>query len=284
MGEHAFMAPRLTVIIPCKDEEANIGQCLQSARQVADEVLVADSGSTDATLEIVRRSGPCRIIERAYVNSGDFKNWAIPQAQHDWVLIVDADERLPAALAAEIRQLLRQGPPCDGYWIYRANFFMGHRVRFSGWQSDRVLRLFRRDCGVYRGGTDHAEVDISTGRVGRLRHRLLHYSYWTYDEYFQRLQRYTSYQAHTWHAEGRRASAWKLATHLPLRFLHAYIGRLGFLDGLVGLQVCALTGYYSFLKQARLWQLQHGRTRDEIDRVFVPVDGDQACVPPRLVA
>lgn len=278
------MAARLSVIIPCKDEEANIGQCLQSVRPVADEVLVADSGSTDRTMEIARRSGPCRIIERVYVNSGDFKNWAIPQAQHEWVLIVDADERLPAALAAEIRQLLRHGPSCDGYWIYRANFFMGHRVRFSGWQSDRVLRLFRRDCGVYRGGTDHAEVDIATGRVGRLRHRLLHYSYWTYDDYFQRLQRYTSYQAQIWHAQGRRASAWKLATHLPLRFLHAYVIRLGFLDGLVGLQICALTGYYSFLKQARLWQLQHGRTREQIDRMFAAVDEEHACLPPRLVA
>ncbi len=199
-------------------------------------------------------------------------------------MIVDADERLPAALAAEIRQLLRQGPSCDGYWISRANFFMGHRVRFSGWQSDRVLRLFRRDCGVYRGGTDHAEVDISTGRVGRLRQRLLHYSYWTYDDYFQRLQRYTSYQAQTWHTQGRRASGWKLATHLPLRFLHAYIVRLGFLDGLVGLQICALTGYYSFLKQARLWQLQQGRTREQIDRMFAPGDEDHTRVPPRLVA
>lgn len=278
------MAARLSVIIPCKDEEANIGQCLQSVRQVADEVLVADSGSTDRTLEIARRSGPCRIIEREYVNSGDFKNWAIPQAQHDWVLIVDADERVPPALAAEIRQLLHQGPSCDGYWIYRANYFLGHRVRFSGWQSDRVLRLFRRDCGVYRGGTDHAEIEIASGRVGRLRRRLLHFSYWTYDEYFQRLQRYTSYQAQVWHAAGRRASAWKLATHLPLRFLQAYILRLGFLDGLVGLQISALTGYYSFLKQARLWQLQRGRTREQVDRLFAPVEEEPACGPSRRVA
>jgi hypothetical protein len=119
---------------------------------------------------------------------------------------------------------------------------------------------------VYRGGTDHAEVEIATGRVGRLQQRLLHYSYWTYDEYFQRLQRYTSYQAQKWHREGRRASAFKLVLNMPLRFLHAYIFRLGFLDGLVGFQVCALTGFYSFMKQARLWQLQRGRTRPQVDR------------------
>jgi hypothetical protein len=128
-----------------------------------------------------------------------------------------------------------------------------------------VLRLFRRDCGEYRGGTDHAEVEIATGRVSRLRHRLVHYSYWTYDEFFQRLQRYTSYQAQKWYREGRRVSGVKLALHLPLRFLHAYVVRLGFLDGLVGLQVCALTGVYSFMKQARLWQLQQGKTRSDVD-------------------
>ncbi len=259
------MAEKLTVIIPCKDEEANIRGCIGSARKVADEVLIADSGSSDHTLDIVHSMGRARIIEREYVNSGDFKNWAIPQATHRWVLILDADERIPARLADEIRSELQRGPRHDGYWIYRTNFFMGHRVRFSGWQSDRVLRLFRRDLGVYRGGTDHAEVEISTGRVSRLGNRLLHYSYWSYDEFFQRFQRYTTYQAQKWHQEGRPVSSGKMFLNLPFRFLHAYIVRLGFLDGLVGLQICTMTALYSFMKQARLWQLQCGRTRQEVD-------------------
>ena len=258
------MTQRLTVLIPCKNEEANINACLQSARKVADEVLVADSGSTDRTLELVRQSGPCRIIEREYINSGDFKNWAIPQAAHDWVLILDADERIPDDLAREIRAVLASEPDRDGYWIRRANYFMGYRVRFSGWGSDRVLRLFRRDLGVYVGDTDHAEVKVATGRVGALRRRMLHYSYWSYDDYMQRLQRYTSYQAEKWHREGRRASVVKLLFNMPLRLLHAYFVRGGFLDGLVGFQVCALTGFYSFMKQARLWQLQHGRPRGQV--------------------
>ncbi|MHB8861343.1 MAG: glycosyltransferase family 2 protein [Pirellulaceae bacterium] len=278
------MAQKLTVIIPCKDEEANIGECLYAARKVADELLVADSGSSDRTLDLVRQSGSCRIIEREYVNSGDFKNWAIPQAAHDWVLILDADERIPDALAQEIRTLLGRGPAQDGYWIRRSNFFMGHPVRFSGWGNDRVLRLFRRDLGAYRGGTDHAEVEIASGRVGILKQQLVHYSYWSYDEYFERLQRYTSYQAHKWHREGRRANVFKLVLNMPLRFLHAYIFRLGFLDGLVGFQVCALTGFYSFLKQARLWQLQRGRTRPQVDRDSATEIAGLTCVPPRQAA
>src|SRR3954454_22950201 len=96
------MAKKLTVIIPCKDERETIAACIASAQQIADEVLLADSGSTDGTLEIARGLG-CRIIEREYGTSGEFKNWAIPQAAHEWVFILDADERITLKLAAEIR-------------------------------------------------------------------------------------------------------------------------------------------------------------------------------------
>lgn len=265
------MAEKLTVIIPCKDEEANIRGCIHSAGKVADEIVIADSGSTDQTLQIARGMGGVRIIEREYVNSGDFKNWAIPQATHDWVLILDADERIPDQLADEINELLQRGPDHDGYWVYRASFFMGHRVRFSGWQNDRVLRLFRRDLGTYRGDYDHAEVAIRSGRVSRVKNRLLHYSYWTYHDYFQRMQRYSTYQAVKWQEQGRRISFPKLFFNFPLRFLQLYIMRLGFLDGLVGFQVCLLTAMYSFSKQACLWQLLHGRSRIEANRDAVDV-------------
>src|SRR5882757_9517465 len=99
------MPAKLTVIIPCKNERENLGACIVSARQIPDEVLVADSGSTDGTLEIAHELG-CRIVERGYGTSGDFKNWAIPQATHDWVFILDADERIFPALATEIRDVL----------------------------------------------------------------------------------------------------------------------------------------------------------------------------------
>ncbi len=260
------MAGKLTVIIPCKDEETNIRGCLHSARKVADEIVLADSGSTDRTLEIVRGMSDVRIIERAYVNSGDFKNWAIPQATQSWVLILDADERIPDQLADEIRDLLQRDPEHDGYWLYRASFFMGHRIRFSGWQNDCVLRLFRRDLGVYTGDYDHAEVTISSGRVSRLKNRLLHYSYWTYHDYFQRMRRYSTYQATKWQEQRRRVSWTKLFFNLPLRFLQLYVLRLGFLDGLAGFQVCTLTAVYSFSKQACLWQLRYGRSREEANR------------------
>ena len=249
------MKQKLTVIIPCKNERKNIRPCLEAAKRVADEILVADSGSTDGTLDIVRDVGGCRIVEREYVNSGNFKNWAIPQASHQWVLVVDADERVTPELAAEIHTLLNGCPKHDGYHVYRANYFMGHRIRHSGWGRDKVLRLFRRDLGRYVGESDHAEVSVASGRVSHLRARLEHFTYWTYDQYFRKFERYTVQGAQNRRAAGKRASFVQMLLAPPLRFLHFYIFRLGFLDGMAGLQVSALTGMSSFVKQIRLWEM-----------------------------
>jgi glycosyltransferase involved in cell wall biosynthesis len=251
------MSEKLTVIIPCKNELQNIGACIEAVRGIADELLVADSGSTDGTLDVARAAG-ARIIEREYVHSGDFKNWAIPQAAHGWVLIVDADERITQALAAEIRRTLAD-PRRDGYWIGRENYFMGHRVRYSGWSSDCCLRLFRRDLGRYVGNTDHAEVQISTGRVGRLNCRMKHYGIRSYEHLLPKFHRYARIQAELWYRQGHRPSLAQLLLRPILRFVQTYVFRWGFLDGMVGVQICMLTACGVFWKQARLWELHHAR-------------------------
>ena len=250
------MSPSLTVLIPCKNEANNILGCIRSAMAIADEILVADSGSTDGTLELVQASGVCRLIQREYIHSGNFKNWAIPQASHQWVLILDADERVTDELADEIRALLERGPEKDGYWVYRLNHFMGYPVRHGDWGADCVLRMFRKDVSRYVGDTDHAEVVVSTGRVGGLKNRLMHYTTWSYDQTFTKMTRYSTWQAKQWNDSGKQFGIWRMLCGPPLRFLRSYILRLGFLDGLVGFQVCFLTAMYVFLKQARLWELQ----------------------------
>lgn len=261
------MPNKLTVIIPCKNERENIRACVASAQLVADEVLVADSGSTDGTLEIARALG-CRIIEREYRTSGDFKNWAIPQATHDWVFILDADERITIELADEIRRTL-EDPKQDGYWVYRLNHFMGHRILHGPWRNDRCLRLFRRDVGRYVGPTDHAEIELGSGQTGRLRERLVHYTCTSYAQYLPKVSRYADVQARVWKEAGRRPSLGQLLFRFPTRFVQGYVLRLGFLDGLAGLQVCGLVAYLSWLKQAYLWQLQCARGIQELDQSSV---------------
>jgi len=251
------MSTQLTVLITCKNECEHLAACIRSVQPLADEVLVADSGSTDGSLEIARSFG-CRVIEREYRTSGDFKNWAIPQALHPWVLVIDSDERVTSALAAEIRGALEQ-PAYHGYSIARLNFFLGHPIRFGPWRRDRCVRLFRRDVGRYGGPTDHADIVLPRGRLGRLRAPFVHYTCTSYDQYLPKLYRYAELQARLWHQQGRRTHLWQLLIRAPLRFVQCYLLRLGFLDGLAGLQVCALVAFVSYLKLARLWELEHAR-------------------------
>src|ERR1039457_189828 len=142
----------LSVIIPCFNEEEMIGDCLASARFAA-EIIVVDSFSTDRTLEIARPLAT-KILQLEYVNPAAQKNWAIPQAAQEWILILDADECATPELAAEIKQIL-QNPKHDGYWMRRRNFFWGKEIRHGSWQNDKVLRLFRRDKGRYQNVQVH---------------------------------------------------------------------------------------------------------------------------------
>ena len=259
------MKQPLTVIVPCKNEAQNIGPCIASFQRLADEILIADSGSTDATKSIAAQFDKVRIIEREYVTSGDFKNWAIPQAQHQWVLIIDADERVTPELATEIDMELRRGPEKSGYWIYRKNYFMGHRLRFGDARTDSVLRLFHRDRGRYEGPSDHGEVRLFDGRYGVLKNRLVHYSFWGYDQYFAKAHRYTTLQAQQWQEAGRDTSYFKLLVRPMLRFLREYFLQGSILDGKKGVQTAWLAAFYSFSKQARLWELNHARDPVDID-------------------
>jgi glycosyltransferase involved in cell wall biosynthesis len=249
------MPERLTVLITCKNEERNIGACIKSAQSIADEMLVADSGSEDATMAIARELG-ARIIEREYINPASFKNWAIPQAEHYWVLVIDADERVTAELADEIRTLLQKTPPCDGYRIYRRNHIYGREVKHSGWNRDDVLRLFRRDVARYKDVWVHEEVEVDTGRIGVLRHRFLHYTYWSLDDWSAKIERYAAWGAQDLRNRGRRASRMHLLFRPMARFVRHFIFRLGFLDGTLGVLISYMAAHYVFLKYAKLWEME----------------------------
>lgn len=255
----------LTLLITCKDERTNVGPCIESAREIADEVLVADSGSTDGTLEYLRARGDCRVIEREYVTAGDFRNWAIPQANNSWVLVLDADERATPKLAAEIRELLASEPKHDGYFIKRSNHLMGRRIRHSDWGRDYVLRLFRREVCHYDGPSDHGSVHVRTGNIGYLKHAMYHYTLWSWEQYMRKFNRYTRIQAEQWRNQGRNPSFMRMAFQPPLRFLRDYVLHLGFLEGMKGLQLAWMSAFYTFMKQARLWEERHGLTQQDVE-------------------
>jgi glycosyltransferase involved in cell wall biosynthesis len=260
------MRQKLSLVITCKDERSNIGPCIDSAAHIADEILVADSGSTDGTLEYVRSRGDCRVIERDYHTAGHFKNWAIPQAAHSWVLVLDADERATPELAQEIHELLASEPKQDGYFIRRANRLMGHPIKRGDWGRDKVLRLFRREVSHVAGPSDHGSVHVRTNKVGRLQHPMDHFTIWEWAHYLKKFDRYTRIQAEEWHFKKRRPpSILRLFVQPPFRFFRDYVLHLGFLDGVKGLQLAYMSAFYTFMKQARLWELHCGLQQSDVE-------------------
>lgn len=254
---------QLTVLIPCKDERQDIRACIESARLVADEVLVADSLSTDGTQEIARELG-CRVIEREFVGYGDFKNWAIPQARHEWVFLLDADERITLGLAAEIKRTLRAAPDhIDLYLVPRRNFFMGHEIRHCGWGTDLCQRLIRKGRCRFAHHRVHERFIVTPNRVGRLHGRLLHYTVDSYQEFFHKHLNYAELWARDAWEEGKRASWTSLLLRPVLRFLHLYVLQRGVLDGLAGLHVALAYAFVTFAKQAFLWQWEHAQPRSD---------------------
>jgi len=248
----------LSVIVPTFNEERHIRTCLESVR-FADEILVVDSFSTDATLSIARPLAT-RILEHEYVNSAAQKNWTLPQAAHRWILIVDADESVSADLATEIGALLEAQPPHDGYVIRRLNHFHGKPIRHGGWGRDRVLRLFNREKSQYQVKEVHAEVDVK-GSISELRYPLLHDTFRGFGDYLKKIDRYTKWGADELHRRGRRAGVVDLAVRPPWRFFKRYLMQAGFLDGIEGLLISGLDTYSVFLKYARLWEKE--RLRDD---------------------
>ncbi len=250
--------PKLTVLIPCKNERRHLRECIESVRPVADEILLADSGSTDGSREIAHDLG-CRVIEREYVNSANFENWAIPQARHKWVLVVDADERITPPLAAEIRDALSFEPTHDAFQLKRDLYFLGHRINHCGVSDGTLVRLFRRDTCRYQKRRVHANVEVPGVNVGRLAHRLLHYTALDIDDFLAKQQRYSTWSALDAYEAGKKSTLVKMLLHAPLRFVQLYLLRRGFRDGRAGLVVCGIMAYYTFLKDAKLWALQHSK-------------------------
>jgi glycosyltransferase involved in cell wall biosynthesis len=244
---------KVTATVITLNEAANLPGALQSLAWV-DELVVIDSGSTDDTVAIARRHG-ARVETRAWEGYSAQKNYAASIAAHDWILSVDADERVPQALAHEIRGLLDAGPDRGGYRVPRVTWYLGRWIRGTDWYPDYQLRLYDRRAGQWNGRRVHESVTLGGGPAGRLTHDLQHFAYRDISQHLATIDRYTALAAEQWLAEGRRVSMAGLVVHPAATFLRNYILRLGFTQGTPGLIVSILNSYYVFLKLARLYEL-----------------------------
>jgi glycosyltransferase involved in cell wall biosynthesis len=246
--------PKLSVTVITRDEGADLAGALESVSW-ADEIVVVDAGSVDQTVAIARRYTG-RILIREWTGYVDQKNYAATEAAHDWILSLDADERVTPALATEIQQLLTVEPPQRAFRIPRVTWHLGMWVRSTDWYPDFQTRLYDRRAARWTGRRVHEAV-TTDGPVGRLSNELQHYAYRDIADHLETIDRYTTLAAQQMHESGRRAGPLDIVVHPPLAFLRNYLVHGGFRDGIPGFIISAMNSYYVFLKFSKLWELQH---------------------------
>ncbi len=270
---------KLTVTVITKNESAHIAAALDSVSW-ADETIVVDSGSTDSTVTIARARAT-RVDVREWPGYGAQKDYAAGLASNDWILSLDADERVTPELAAEIRTLLQHEPTARGYRIPRVTRYLGRWIHSTDWYPDYQLRLYDRRAGRWNSRPVHESIDLQ-GSPGRLRHPLQHYAYRNISHHLATIDRYTTLAADRWHVEGRRTNLLEACVHADLAFLRNYVLRRGILDGGAGLLVSMLNSYYVFLKFAKLWELQQEERRLSVTAPATTTRSDETTGKPAL--
>lgn len=241
----------ITAVIAAHDESANIEACISSVDWTS-EVIVVENDSVDDTIARARTAG-ATVISPHFTTIGAARNQGIERAKTPWVLVLDADERCTPELAREIEDTVAR-TQLAAFRIPRRNFFLGKEIRHGGWESDKPVRLFRRDLR-YNANLVHEHVDVpARSRIGETESALLHSPYDSLDQYFEKFSRYSRWWAQQNYAKGRRASAAMVFFRPPSRFVNMYLIKAGFLDGAHGLLLSCLAAASVMAKYARLWE------------------------------
>lgn len=243
---------KITAIIPTFNEEIHIEEAIKSV-SFADEIIVIDSYSTDNTVVLIKKH-KVTLMQRVFDDFSSQKNYAIDQAKHDWVFVLDADERVTETLREEILQTVLNKTQSVAYWIYRSNIFMNRKIKYSGWQNDKVIRLFNKEYCKYNGRLVHEEI-FTEGKVGFLKNKIEHYSYKNFDTVILKRNRYAQLQAETLYKKGVTPNLFHFLIKPAFRFFKHYIIQRGFLDGFQGFIISFMYVYTVFVRYIKLWLL-----------------------------
>jgi len=223
---------KVTAIIPTFNEEVHIEEAIQSV-SFADEIIIIDSFSTDNTIDLAEKYD-VRILQRVFDDFSSQKNYAIDLAKHNWVYILDADERISKELQNEIKECLRNPNQKVGFYIHRTFYYHNKKIKYGGWQRDKVLRLFRKDKCRYNGALVHEIIEYD-GEVGIMKNKIDHYSYSGFEHYENKLMHYATLRALSLYQKKKSATFFHLHIKPPVRFLIDYFLRLGIFDGKEGM-------------------------------------------------
>lgn len=252
---------RLTAAVITMNEEKNIRDCLQSI-SFADEIIVVDSGSTDSTRQVAELMG-AKVYTEPFVHFSHQKNTALTKASGDWVFFIDADERVPAELSAEITAITKSSRMDKVFSVRRITHFFGRELRYCGTQSDYPIRLFPRDKAFFEQPVHERIVTELDTR--RLAYPLIHYSTRDMEHYRQKLNQYVALELDTLALKDRKVTIFDFLLRPALKFAYIYFWNKGILDGVPGLQFAALSAFYDFKKFYQYWLLKrkkpviHGR-------------------------
>jgi glycosyltransferase involved in cell wall biosynthesis len=241
--------PQLSVIIITQNEAHQISQCLASVSW-CDEIIIVDCGSTDDTVTQCHQFTNNIFIRDDWQGFGVQKNRALAKATGEWILSIDADERVSPALQQEIKRAIIQ-PTVSAFRIPRQSYYCGRWIKHSGWSPDYVIRLFRRQCANFTNDLIHEKVQVWQGKVSTLTTPLLHYSFTSLEEVLEKINRYSSLNAQMYYEQGKRATLTKAIGHGVWAFIRTYLLQAGFLDGREGfiLAISNAEGtYYRYLK------------------------------------
>lgn len=245
----------LAVLILTFNEEENIRECLQSV-SFADEKIVIDSGSTDKTIEIAHECGARVVVHPMTEGFAEQRNFALTQTTTDWVLYLDADERITEELGIEIKKLIETADD-TAFEILRQNIVIGQKVKHGGHQPDWSLRLYPRTA-IHWQGLVHEQAIVSVP-IKQTQYPMNHFTYQTWEQYFEKANHYTTLMALDKYNKGTRVNLLDLLLRPPMGFIKMYFFKKGFSDGKLGLILALLHGVYTFIKYLKLYQLGKNR-------------------------
>ena len=252
---------KITAIIPSFNEEHNIEGAIKSCL-FADEIIVVDSFSTDRTVEIIRRFPQVKLLEHEYIHSAAQKNWTIPQASHEWIFLLDADERTTPELIEEMKSTINKNPNEAAFWIGRDNYFMDKKLNYI-WGGDAVIRLFRKSLCRYENKNVHAEI-LADGPIGHLSGRLKHDTYEGkgLEAHLVKGLRYTTWAAMDRVNKIKKITLYHLLVKPFFAFLKRYVLERGFLDGKQGFIISCMGSWNVFIRNVKIWRMHNGESFD----------------------
>lgn len=247
--------PKISVVIITFNEERNIERCLLSVKDVADDIMVVDSFSTDRTEEICNNF-KVRFITNEFKGHIEQKNWAITKAKYPHILSLDADEALSEELKSSIIEI-KNNWLYDGYYFNRLTNYCGSWIRHTGWYPDKKLRLWDSRKGQWKGVNPHDKYELIEGATKKyLKGNLLHYSFFSISQHIQQVNKFSDISAEAYLKKGKKSNLLNILIHPVWKFLHLYFFKLGFLDGYYGLIISIISANAAFLKLIKLKQLQ----------------------------